>query len=384
MTVLHTGFDNLDLAIKAFTPLEFVNFLEDGKATAQDMMKEVWGEYAGLMIQSGQNGKRGGYAYTFKVDGFGAVWFAKKPRAKDPWGLFISVGSRELALHGLEKTRARMDELCGLLGFRVQPNGVSINRIDFAVDILAPGFVIDPDAFVFHSRSNRKTIAEFEEIETNGSSGRYTSVTIGKMPGRQVIVYDKRLEVMARRKHEWPLIWNANLRAMGLPELRLPDRSTSQVWRIELRLGKAGLRQRKEIRGWGAFYEHLQTEMVRLSKDVQLCIKGDDSNRSRWHLHPMWGTAQENVLTRLFDHDARVPPEEVRNIDLQEKQHEMLKLIAAMSVPLGYLEGAKPESYETFLLSLPRRLLRFLEAHPRGVEERFAETALKYGHLRNG
>jgi hypothetical protein len=255
MMILHTGFDGIDLAIKATTPIELVGFLEEGKATAQDMLHDVWGMFSGLAIQSGQTGKRGGYAFTFRIDDFGAVWFAQKPKANDPWGLFVSIGSRELALHGLSKTRENLATLCDALGFRIPPDGISINRVDFAVDVLAPGFVLDPDAFLFHSRANRKAIAE---VETNGRSGRTTSVTIGKMPGRRVIVYDKREEVMKRRKHEWLLIWNANLEAAGLPPLDLADRDASTVWRVELRLGKDALRNRNNIRGWGSLHEHLQ------------------------------------------------------------------------------------------------------------------------------
>ena len=232
MTIIHTGFDGVDLALKTTVPIELVEFLEEGKATAQELMTDVWGTYAGLDIQSGQSGKRGGYAFTFRVYEFGATWFAKKPRASDPWGLYVSIGSRELALNGLEKTRQTLDALLVQLGFQLPHDGVSINRVDFAVDILAPGFVLDPDAFVFHSRANRKAIAEFETVETNGHSGRTTSVTIGKMPGRQVILYDKREEVLKRRKQEWPMIWNANLKAAGLDPLDLSDRTTSQVWRI--------------------------------------------------------------------------------------------------------------------------------------------------------
>jgi hypothetical protein len=100
MKIIHTGFDGIDLAIETKTPPELVNFLEEGKAMAQDIMADAWGQYADRDIQIGQTGKRGGYAYTFRVYGFGAVWFAKKPRAQDPWGIFVSIGSRELALHG--------------------------------------------------------------------------------------------------------------------------------------------------------------------------------------------------------------------------------------------------------------------------------------------
>lgn len=378
MTIVHTGFDGIDLALKATVPLELVGFLEEGKAKAQELMSDVWGTYAGLDIQSGQSGKRGGYAFTFRIYEFGAVWFAKKPKASDPWGLYVSIGSRELALNGLDRTRQMLDGLLVRLGFRLPHEGVSINRVDFAVDILAPDFVLDPDSFVFHSRANRKAIAEFETVEMNGHSGRTTSVTIGKMPGRQIIVYDKREEVLKRRKHDWPLIWNANLQAAGLAPLDLADRVTSQIWRVELRLGKNALRNRKDIRGWGSLHEHLQTEMDRLASDVTLTVPAPDSNRSRWPLHSIWQVAQEATATRLFEHENTVPPEAVREIDLREKQLDLLKLIAANSVTLAYLDGLGPDGFEDFTETLPDMILGYLDQHPRGIEERFQGAATKY------
>ncbi len=381
MTVVHTGFDGIDLALQATAPIELVEFLEEGKATAQELMSEVWGAYAGLDIQSGQSGKRGGYAFTFRVYEFGATWFAKKPRASDPWGLYVSIGSRELALNGLDRTRQTLDALLSRLGFQLPHDGISINRVDFAVDILAPGFVLDPDAFVFHSRANRKAIAEFETVEMNGHSGRTTSVTIGKMPGRQVIVYDKREEVLKRRKHEWPLIWNANLQAAGLDPLDLSDRAASQVWRVELRLGKDALRNRKDIRGWGSLHEHLQAEMDQLAQDVTLTVPSMDSNRSRWPLHPNWKVAQEATATRLFEHVSTVAPEAVREIDLREKQLDLLKLIVANAVSLAYLDGLEPDDFEEYCEALPDMVFGYLDQHPRGIEERFQGAAAKYGGI---
>ncbi len=381
MTVVHTGFDGIDLALQATAPIELVEFLEEGKATAQELMSEVWGAYAGLDIQSGQSGKRGGYAFTFRVYEFGATWFAKKPRASDPWGLYVSIGSRELALNGLDRTRQTLDALLARLGFQLPHDGISINRVDFAVDILAPGFVLDPDAFVFHSRANRKAIAEFETVEMNGHSGRTTSVTIGKMPGRQVIVYDKREEVLKRRKHEWPLIWNANLQAAGLDPLDLSDRAASQVWRVELRLGKDALRNRKDIRGWGSLHEHLQAEMDQLAQDVTLTVPSMDSNRSRWPLHPNWKVAQEATATRLFEHVSTVAPEAVREIDLREKQLDLLKLIVANAVSLAYLDGLEPDDFEEYCEALPDMVFGYLDQHPRGIEERFQGAAAKYGGI---
>ncbi|WP_224815176.1 hypothetical protein [Hasllibacter sp. MH4015] len=381
LIVVHAGFDGLDLAIRTNTPESLVTFLEEGKAVAQEMLSDIWSTFNGRMIQVGQSGKRGGYAYTFKVDGFGATWFAKRPKATDPWGLFVSLGSRELALHGLVKTQARLEEICAELGFRSHPDGVSINRADFAVDILAPSFEPNPDHFVFHSRMNRKDRAQFEDLETNGHSGRITSVTIGKMPGRQVILYDKREEVMKRRKNEWPVIWNAALRAQGLSPISLADRESSQVWRAEFRLGKEGLRRRRNIRNWSAFYMHLQEEMDRLATDIQLTRPTTDSNRSRWPAHAFWARAQRTLAKQLFDHDAEVPAQTIAALDHDQKCTDLLKMIAALSVTLAYHEGKCPDTFPLFCAGLTQRIQRFIANHPRSLVKRFAEAAKKHGSL---
>jgi hypothetical protein len=201
------------------------------------------------------------------------------------------------------------------------------------------------------------------------------------MPGRQVILYDKREEVLKRRKQEWPMIWNANLKAAGLDPLDLSDRTTSQVWRIELRLGKEALRNRKDIRGWGSLHEHLQAEMDQLAQDVTLTVPSTDSNRSRWCSHPIWSTTQDTVATRLFEHVSTVPPEAVRELDLKEKQLDLLKLIVANAVSLAYLDGLRPDDFEDFCEALPAMILSYLDQHPRGIEDRFQGAATKYSGI---
>ncbi|PIE18123.1 MAG: hypothetical protein CSA65_05915, partial [Proteobacteria bacterium] len=86
-----------------------------------------------------------------------------------------------------------------------------------------------------------------DEMRSNGKSGRYSSVTVGKNPGRQVTIYDKRAQVIAKRKPIWWDIWNANLAREGAPPLD-PDAKSSQVWRIEVRAFKSCLKDRWGVR----------------------------------------------------------------------------------------------------------------------------------------
>ncbi|UWQ95904.1 hypothetical protein K3728_01270 [Rhodobacteraceae bacterium M385] len=381
MHVLYSGFDGLDLAIKAHAPPELVEKLEAGKTFATERQHEAYTTFNGVKIYISSSGRQGGYTYTFNTGAEGAIWAVKKPNASDPWGVHVSIRSRALALYGLEKVRHDLEATCEKLGFRVPPDGISIGRVDFAVDILDPTFSLDPNAFVVHSRTMLKTHMDLAASTTQSRSGRITSVTIGKMPGRQAIVYDKREEVLKEHKHEWPLIWQEAATRLGLSPLDMTRRETSQVWRVELRLAKTALRNRTNIRGWVSFYEELEAEMARLSHDVSLHVPIGDTNRSRWPLHPLWKTANAVVEAGLFSHDVQVAPELVHAADLQQKQLEFLRSIAAHSVTLAYLEGVQEADVPEFLEEMPSRVEDFLAQHKRDLGKRMSEAAEKYGAL---
>lgn len=381
MIIVHTGFDGLDIALKTTAPPELIAKLEEAKAFASESHSETLVRHNGIQFHVAETGGNGGYAYRFNTGSDGAIWFVKKPKKGDPWGVRVSFHSKGLAFKGLEATRAELDQTCAAFGLQIPPDGVSIGRVDFAVDIFAPNFNLDPKDFVMHARSQRKTFSDLSEMQTHGPSGRFTSVTIGKQPGRQVIVYDKREDVLAKRKVEWPMIWNTNLEGMGLPYLDPTARDKSQVWRIELRLGKKALRERANIRGWETFYKFLQAEFDKLAQDVTLHCPSDDSNRSRWPMHPMWSMVQEAIATKLFAHEVSVPLDGVRELNLHEKQYEFLRTVSAHVVTLSVLEGHGLEEFPEFLRELPVLVAEFLFDHPRDVLDRFVAAQEKYAEL---
>lgn len=381
MHKLYSGLDGLDLALKTSASPELIRLLESGKEFSAEHQCDARAVFNGVVIQIGPTGRRGGYAYTFNTGPEGAVWAVKKPKASDPWGVHVSIRSRALALHGLEKVRGDLEKTCNKLGFSVPVDGISIGRVDFAVDILAPEFILDSNAVVVHSRTKLKTHTDLFESQVHSHSGRVTSVTIGKMPGRQVIIYDKREEAMQKHKHEWPLIWQEAVTRLGLPPLDMKQRETSQVWRVELRLGKSALRDRSNIRGWASFYEELEGQMVRLSNDVSLHLPTPDTNRSRWPLHPLWIMAQQVVANGIFAHDVEVPYEAVQAADLAQKQQEFMTLVTSHLVTLAYLDGLKEPDMREFLNVMPSRVKHFLRHHPRDVAQRLSDAADKYGWL---
>lgn len=384
MIAVHSGFDGLDIALKTTPPDALITRLTDAQEFATWGRSDHWTSFNGIRMRVAESGGRGGYKFRFSTGPDGATWFVKEPHPGDPWGVRVSFNSRGLALKGLEATRRELEETCHKLGLVIDPDGVRIGRVDFAVDVFDPHFDLVPEHFVMHARTRRKTHADLDHMQTHGPSGRFTSVTIGKQPGRQVIVYDKREEVLEKNKVEWPMIWSKNLEKMGRAALNPDDPALSQVWRVELRLGKKALRERAEIKGWASFYENLEAEMLKLVHDVSLRSPTGDTNRSRWPLHPLWRVTLDVLEKGIFDHVADVAPEEVADMNLRDKQLEFERSIASFAVTLAVLYGCRIEQFDHFLLTLPKRILNFLHRHPNDLQDRFAKAQSKYHHLLGG
>lgn len=197
MDVIHRGFDGLDVSFEAQIDKDFAATLEDAKAQAAEDRADALLDHRGVKMHVAETGARGGYAYRADTGPLGATWFFKKPNARDPWGVRVSCKSAGLACFGLGATRMHLLDTLARLGVAAAEGAEAIGRVDYAVDVLAPGFALEPEAFVMHSQATR---ADHLDVSVHGRSSRVSSVTVGKMPGRQVIVYDKRAEVIAKKK----------------------------------------------------------------------------------------------------------------------------------------------------------------------------------------
>ncbi|WP_275392819.1 hypothetical protein [Aliiroseovarius sp. Z3] len=156
----------------------------------------------------------GGKGYRFLLDGGseGASWAIKKPNARDKWGIRITFGSFFMSMYGLGAAKAHCERVLDRLGIRFGPDDVSISRADFCVDVLANGLTLKPDHLVMHSSTGRRDHVAQDDIAVHGKSGWVSSVTAGSVANRQVIIYNKRSEVIARGKSHWWDIWNHTLR----------------------------------------------------------------------------------------------------------------------------------------------------------------------------
>lgn len=234
MDLIHRGFDALEIAyqgrVAAWARSKMLRAkeaaLHDGEAVALTL-----GGVSGFVLPRGTRAEQG-YAYIWDTGPDGCTWTIKESDDQEQWNLRVTVRSAWLATAGLD---AVLDGLSGhLKAMAAQVLSESVGRVDYAIDFVAPGFVLDPEMVVAHNRCTVSPHAVDEPPEDPfrpvRRGRRWESVTVGRMPNRQVTIYDKRREVLMRDKPHWPVIW-------GVEWDDIPP-----IWRVELRAGKEHLK----------------------------------------------------------------------------------------------------------------------------------------------
>lgn len=272
---LYVGFDGLEVAFRGSSREDVLAVLKTARDQAADRNENVLARIGSLDCQVFGAGARGGYRFMFTTGEDGETWFVKR-NSGDPWRIRVSVNSLALAAHGYARVRDRLYERLAAMGAAVQEE--SIGRVDLAADFRIEDFTLDPAAFVAHSHSAKASECDPSVPSVHWQGRRISSVTIGKMPGRQLIIYDKRLESVRKHKAHWFDFW-------GVPDWRADRRP---VWRVEIRAGKRELKDRWKIATW-ADLENQLADIVRATlADIRYTVPNDDQNVSRWPDHPLW------------------------------------------------------------------------------------------------
>jgi hypothetical protein len=314
MRRLYAGFDTIDVALQGAFPPETIEVLKVARDAAADSQEPVL-----VRIGPGQvamhvhpSGLRGGYAVRADTGPLGEVLAFKANTNTVEWNGFASIRAGALAVYGLQGTRDRLWVRLADMGFVVR--GHSVNRVDYAMDFLMIDFELSLDSFVAHPRM--KVRPYWGEVggsmDRNQPSAvcrgrRLESVTIGKMPGRQIIVYDKRREVVEKRKLLWFRVWGID-----------PHDTSVQVWRVEVRAGKKELKGRWQIRTFDDVDHAVGDVFLQALVDVRYIGSiQSDSNVTRQRLHPLWEAVAEHVAQDLMEFRAGLLPGQVRDIERQ-------------------------------------------------------------------
>ncbi len=147
-----------------------------------------------------------------------------------------------------------------------------------------------------------------EPIQPVMRGGRFETVTIGKMPRRQVTLYDKRRAAIDKKEPHWFDAWGVDRNDPG-----------QQVWRVEIRAGKKALEKGHIKRSFEAIDADFPAFLQRAAHEIRYVVgKQDHSNVSRAVTHPLWKVAA-GALQRLSETDSPPLPE-ARVLDLMRKQ----------------------------------------------------------------
>lgn len=335
---LHRGFDGLDVAFTAALRPVDLERLRAARlnAEASQTLQPVSIGPAPFSLLLSETGARGGYKFRGDSGKLGAIWFIKNRAAIEPGNIRASVHSATLATLGFTGTKTLLSN--DLIAMGALGGTESISRIDFAADFLMPkDFTLDPACFSTHSHAVRREHADLssEQYSTHISwrGRRTTSITIGKMPGRQIIVYDKRAEAVSAGKDHWFKIWNIDQRD-----------SSASVWRVELRFGKSYLSDKARIFSYSDLDTQIKGHFLKLLDDFRYLQTPDDaSNISRVPSHPLWHAMAKTISESLFSFEGSIEPKALLDSMRRKALDRRKKLVGSLIPGIVALEGYDPE-----------------------------------------
>lgn len=377
MTVLHSGFDGLRFTVQADIPPAFRAALADAKAQAIQSNADSILTLPGLDLAVRRSG---GSAFSAHTGEYGAEWYFLDPEnrpANNP-GVTVDFRAFLLATGGLKAARDHFETCMAAFGIRHAETQLRVARVDFAMDILAPWFEPDREALVVPPGTHVAEYTTPDETETHSIGARVAGLRAGAVANRQLAIYDKRAEVIAKGKMGWLTIWNATLAQAGLPPLDLTDRHQSQVWRFELRMGSKQLRNRWEMRSWADLDALIGDAFAEFTQRIRYCAPTHDRNRARWPTHELWDKVAEVIAADLGTMRSGVVPDEVKDANRAEHMRMLDAQILGLLVSRAAADGIVPDGFDGFVKAHLLALRDASRDHPLPIAERLAKSAGRY------
>lgn len=295
----------------------------------------------------------------------------------------MSFNAMGLACNGLGAARSQLYSVLERLEIRTSALGVSIGRVDYAVDFYAPDFELIPDNFVMHSNAVRSDHYDALTLQSEGTSRRVTTVRVGKMPGRQVTIYDKRAEVIVKRKPGWWKIWNSNLAKLGLPPLDPSgDPASNRVWRVELRAGKKHLKNRWGITTWADLDDKLGDVYNKMLDNIRYCEPTYlDKNRSRWPPAPIWERVKTEIQNDLCEMVSGVEPSNIRAVHKNAHRQMLVAQTSGLITSIAALDGTNFIGYPNTVDQVSRLIIASAKGNQTRIENGIEKAKNRYVFL---
>ena len=380
MEPIYQNFDGLDFSVCGAFPEAALEILRTAKRQAQKLHgKCVLAEIGAsrMTISVFPTGAQGGYPFKFDTGPDGATWFGKDNITPKMDNIRISCNSLMLALNGLEKTKNILfeqlknigaigvfeDETCLPLG---HPPNVKIGRFDYCFDfIMDEGFEPDPKHFIKHPQSKIKGVVD-DKIHFAVELPYFQSVTVGKMPNRQTIIYEKTAEIVDHLKPYWWDIW-------GLK----PEDIKGRIWRIEVRAGANEL-ERWNFRTFDDMESMAGDVVIDILQKTRLAVPSGDANRSRWPVHPIWSACQQSAKRVLAPYISHADRKKIIT-DLRENVTDRaVKNMRGNIATLNYLLGNEDDEIDKTLDFLAEDVFAYARQHPKDFRRRLKQAKDKY------
>jgi hypothetical protein len=165
------------------------------------------------------------------------------------------------------------------------------------------------------------------------------TVMIGKMPNRQISIYNKSKEIIIKRKEYWFDLW-------GLDKEKL---NNNKIWRFEIRAGK------EELNSWNLkrfkdFEEKSGDVLFDIANSIRF-VKPNyrDKNKARWENKEFWDLILNELKTNLFEFRSNSERNKLIPVFKDQKEQEYLKIITNLIAP--YL-ALKDYSYDDLALGI--------------------------------
>jgi hypothetical protein len=349
--------------------------LADARAEAEAINGPVARELNRLRVTVAPSGAKHGFRFRLDTGDDGEIWLIKDSADARQWNLFVSVRAFALLTYGYPGVRRRFEERLAALEATVV--AASVNRVNVACDFDAPGFEPEPDSFVAPARTKAQSYHPSDgvraaEVTVHRLARRVNGVTVGRMPGRQLCLYDKRADSLAKHKFYWPAVWGLD-----------PAERDKPVWRGEVRAGRDELARHLPRRSFEAV-EGALAEIVAsiLAKVRYVTPSPTDLNPARWPIHPVWDAVGRHLVAAIHAHEFGPAPlhhalPTPREIKLAIISRQLVGLSRSYAALAGLRDGEAEE-----LPELVAALLRDdWRRRPQDSEQGLMRARARYGIL---
>lgn len=436
--VIYHNFDKLEVSYQGAVPAAMLDKLKEAKESAQRENAEQFLQLSDELAVTMRPNGGGGYAYIFSTGETGANVFVQRNSNPANWNLRVAIRSACLATKGLGGAMQHIREICnalGAMGVHRYPDREqepfdtlveSIARVDYCMDVIANDFMPKRERIIAHSRTGRKFHTPEMDVVERGKL--IETVTLGKMPNKQICIYNKSKEIAVKKTVYWHEIWQNALYKKRLNTVSktvslnpgtvfktdLEDSETvfemvshtsktvtktvletvkngsetvktvsedDTVWRFEIRVGKHALKD-AGITTFQQMQEKLPALFTKILKRTRLAVdEPEGENPNRWEVHPLWKQFQHHAAVCFDDSDADLPQTLVTDLLLEERKIMMEKGILGNLVAYTAMRRMRLDELPDLMQSLPERLGAYIRANPNGLAKKYRDAKVRYADI---